>query len=131
MPHVIEPATEIARTSAEPTVTALIPTAENGIAHRRLPRVNGAERAKTGRAHCRSCREIIEAQTWRIALTFFEEYRFAPSGFIHAACAADYFETIEILDRVAHFSPELEQADLDDLVQALRAKRPHDAPNAA
>ena len=61
--------------------------------------------------------------TWRIALTFFEEYRFAPSGFIHAACAADYFETIEILDRVPQFSPGLGRDDLDDLGRALRAKR--------
>ena len=28
--------------------------AERGIAHRRLPRVNGAQRAPTGRARCRS-----------------------------------------------------------------------------
>jgi hypothetical protein len=118
-----EPFLEIARVSAEPDVTKWIPAAENGIAHRRLPRVNGAERAKTGRAHCRSCRELIDAGAWRIALTFFEEYRFAPSGFIHAACASDYFETIEILDRVAHFSRDLERGDLDDLAGALRAKR--------
>jgi len=119
-----EPFLEVARASAEPDVTKWIPTAENGVAHRRLPRVNGAERAKTGRAHCRSCRELIASDTWRIALTFFEEYRFAPSGFIHAACAADYFETIEILDRVARFSPDLDRGDLDDLARALRAKRP-------
>ncbi|HUO68657.1 MAG TPA: hypothetical protein VMV37_14040 [Gammaproteobacteria bacterium] len=117
-----EPFLEIARASEVPAVTALIPTAENGLAHRRLPRVNGAERAKTGRAHCRSCREIIEAETWRIELTFFEEYRFAPSGFIHAACAAEYFETIDILDRVAHFSPDLGPGDLDELASALREK---------
>jgi hypothetical protein len=118
-----EPFLEIARASEQLTVRTLIPTAENGIAHRRLPRVNGAERAKTGRAHCRSCREIIDAGTWRIALTFFEEYRFAPSGFIHAACAADYFETVEILDRVAHFSPNLEPGDLDELANAMQGKR--------
>ena len=120
-----EPFLEVARASAEPAVTALIPIAENGIAHRRLPRVNGAERAKTGRAHCRSCRELIEAGTWRVALTFFEEYRFAPSGFIHAACAPEYFETVEILDRVAQFSPDLAPDDLDDLARALRSKSPH------
>jgi hypothetical protein len=114
---------EIARASGEPSVSALIPSAENGIAHRRLPRVNGAERAPTGRARCRSCREPIESGTWRIALTFFEEFRFAPSGFIHAACAANYFETIEILDRSAHFSPSLDRDDLDDLARALGTTR--------
>jgi hypothetical protein len=118
-----EPFLEVARASAEPSVTALIPTAENGIAHRRLPRISGAERAPTGRARCRSCREQIESGTWRIALTFFEEFRFAPSGFIHARCAADYFETIEILDRVTHFSPELDRDALDELAGALRTNR--------
>ena len=70
---------EVARESTDPAVVALIPTADAGIAHRRLPRVNGAERAPTGRARCRSCRELIDTGTWRISLTFFEEYRFAPS----------------------------------------------------
>jgi len=110
---------EIARASSDPALTSLTPSAEAGIAHRRLPRVAGAERAPTGRARCRSCRELIEAGTWRIALTFFEEFRFSPSGFVHAACVPAYFETAEILDRVAHFSPSLERADLDDLERAV------------
>jgi len=114
---------DIARTASEPAAAPLIPVAEAGIAHRRLPRVNGAERAPTGRARCRSCRELIEAGTWRIALTFFEEFRFSPSGFVHAACCAAYFETTDILDRVAHFSPNLERSDLEDLGRALRAQR--------
>jgi len=114
---------EVARLGGDNNITALIPEAEAGVAHRRLPRVNGAERAPTGRARCRSCRELIEAGAWRIALTFFEEFRFTPSGFVHAACAPAYFETAEILDRVAHFSPSLEPADLEDLARALRSAR--------
>jgi hypothetical protein len=114
---------EIARLASEPAAAALIPTAEAGIAHRRLPRVNGAERAPTGRARCRSCRELIDAGTWRIALTFFEEFRFSPSGFVHAACASAYFETVEILARVAHFSSSLTRAELDDLDRALHTPR--------
>jgi hypothetical protein len=114
---------EVARLSADPAVTSLIPAADAGIAHRRLPRVNGAERAPTGRARCRSCRELIDAGVWRIALTFFEEFRFAPSGFVHAACAPAYFETAAILDRVAHFSPNLDRAELEDLRRALPATR--------
>ncbi len=114
---------EVARESTDPAVVALIPTADAGIAHRRLPRVNGAERAPTGRARCRSCRELIDTGTWRISLTFFEEYRFAPSGFVHAACAPAYFETAEILDRVAHFSPNLSRGELDELARTLRETR--------
>lgn len=110
---------ELARASLDPAVTALIPAAEAGVAHRRLPRVSGAELAPTGRARCRSCRERIEAETWRIALTFFEEFRFAPSGFVHAACVPAYFETGDILDRVAHFSPNLDRTDLDELGRAV------------
>ena len=112
---------EIASQDGVADAVALIPAAQNGVAHRRLPRVNGAERAPTGRARCRSCRELIEQGTWRIALTFFEEYRFSPSGFVHAACAADYFETTDILDRVAHFSSGLAATDLADLRTALHA----------
>jgi hypothetical protein len=93
--------------------------AEFGIAHRRLPRVTGADRAPTGRARCRHCRELIAKETWRIALVFFEEYRFQPSGFIHAACAREYLETTDLIERVHHFNPKLSPADLDDLAAAL------------
>jgi len=58
-----------------------------GIAHPRLPRVDGAGRAPTGRAQCRSCRTSIDKGAWRIALVFYEEGRFEPSGFVHAGCA--------------------------------------------
>ena len=68
-------------------------------------------------------RELIDTGTWRISLTFFEEYRFAPSGFVHAACAPAYFETPEILDRVAHFSPNLSRGELDELARTLRETR--------
>jgi hypothetical protein len=93
--------------------------AEFGIAHRRLPRVTGADRAPTGRARCRHCRELIGKDTWRIALVYFEEYRFQPSGFIHAACAREYLNTTDVVERVRHFSPKLSAADLDDLAAAL------------
>lgn len=103
-----------------PDADALRAAAELGIEHRRLPRVNGASRAPTGRAKCRHCREAIEKGTWRIALVFFEEYRFQPSGFIHAACAGGYLGTTDIMSRARHFSPGLEPAELDALKAALR-----------
>jgi hypothetical protein len=93
--------------------------AEFGIAHRRVPRINGADRAPTGRARCRHCKELIGKGTWRIALVFFEEYRFQPSGYIHAACAQPYLETIDILDRVRRFNPELGAVELRELARAL------------
>jgi hypothetical protein len=100
---------------------ALEAAAEHGIAHRRVPRINGADLAPTARARCRSCREPIDKSTWRIVLVFFEEYRFQPSGFVHAACARDYFETTDILDRVRWFSPKLTADELEALRAALEA----------
>jgi hypothetical protein len=94
--------------------------AKHGIAHRRLPRVNGAERSPSGRAQCRSCRGRIEKGAWRIALVFYEDGRFEPSGFIHVPCAQDYFETIEVLPRLRRFSPDLSDEDLGELVRELK-----------
>ena len=99
----------------------LAAAAQLGVAHRRVPRINGAELAPTARARCRRCRELIDKDTWRIALVFFEEYRFNPGGFIHASCAQPYFETTAVLDRLAHFSPGLEPAALPDLERAMAA----------
>lgn len=98
----------------------LAAAARLGITHRRLPRVDGAERAPTGRARCRSCREPIDKAAWRIRLVFFEEYRFQPSGFVHAACAGEYFGTIDIIERVKHFSPELGDEEIEALKDALK-----------
>jgi len=102
-----------------PDAGSLRAAAEFGVEHRRLPRLNGASRAPTGRARCRQCRELIEKDTWRIGLVFFEEYRFQPSGFIHAGCAGDYLGTTDIMRRLRHFSPELEPAELDALKESL------------
>jgi hypothetical protein len=104
---------------AQPAAAALKATAERGLAHRRLPRLDGAERAATGRARCRSCREPIEKGSWRLTLVFFEEYRFEPAGFIHAACAEEYLGTIDVLDRIQRLSPELDAEALRDLSRAL------------
>jgi len=108
----------------------LRPLAESGIAHRRLPRVDGAERSPTGRARCRHCREMIGQDTWRIGLVFYEEGQFNPAGYLHAACANAYFETAaadaqEIVDRIAHFAPTLTDKELGELEEAVRAGEPN------
>lgn len=74
--------------------------AERGVAHRRLPRINGIERATSGRAQCRHCREAIARDTWRIPLVFWEDGRFEPGGFVHLRCAATYFETNDVANDV-------------------------------
>jgi hypothetical protein len=95
--------------------------AERGLAHRRLPRIDGAERAPSGRAQCRSCKEPIPKGAWRIRLVFFEEGRFEPGGFVHARCAPAYFETADLLGRVRRFAPALTEDDLATLRAELAA----------
>ena len=114
-----------AQTEAGPEaqLPALTAAARFGIEHRRVPRLHGAERATSGRAHCRSCRELIGKGEWRLSLVFFEDYRFNPGGYVHAPCARDYFETGELLDRIRHFSPELDDRDLGEIAAAIAAGR--------
>lgn len=100
---------------------ALKPAAEFGVAHRRVPRLDKADRAPTGRARCRHCRETIARDGWRIGLVFFEEYRFQPSGFIHAGCSEDYFGTTDLLGRIVHFNPMLTPEELESIGAALKA----------
>ena len=93
--------------------------ARHGLEHRRLPRVDSASKAPTGRARCRHCRELIDKDSWRLGLVFFEEFRFSPSGYIHAGCASEYLGTVEVLDRIRHFSPELDDEALREVSEAL------------
>jgi ribosomal protein L37AE/L43A len=93
--------------------------AELGVAHHRVPRVNTAERASTGRAVCRACKQGIAKDAWRISLLYYEDGRFQPSGFVHVACARTYFETGAIMPRLKHFSPELTDADFGEIEAAL------------
>ena len=90
-----------------------------GVAHRRLPRATAAARAPSGRAVCRHCKAMIEKDAWRIALMYYEDGRFAGSGFIHIGCAREYLETTDILGRVRHFSPELTDADVGEIRSQL------------
>lgn len=99
----------------------LVDAARFGIAHRRVPRLHGAERASSGRAHCRSCRELIGKGEWRLPLVFFEDYRFNPGGYIHARCARAYFETADLLDRIRHFAPALDDAEVAEIEAAIAA----------
>jgi hypothetical protein len=89
--------------------------AQRSLAHRRLPRIDGAERAPSGKAKCRHCREPIENGNWRIRLVFYEEGMFTAGGFIHLACSRDYFETDGVLDQVLQFSSGLSAEEREEL----------------
>ncbi len=92
--------------------------AHGSLAQRRLPRIDGAERASTGQAKCRSCRQPIARGGWRIRLVFYDEGRFAPGGFVHLDCRKAYFETDDLLDQVLHFSPDLSDGEREELRRA-------------
>jgi hypothetical protein len=109
-----------------------------GLAHRRLSRADGAERASSGRARCRHCRETIDKDAWRIRLKFYEDGMFNPSGNIHLTCADMYFElagepsvasavglpteNAGLAERLAHFS-ELSETDATEIRQLLGNSR--------
>jgi hypothetical protein len=100
-----------------PSADRLAEIARVGIAHRRLPRIDGAERSPNARARCRSCREPIPKGEWRISLVFFEAGRFSPSGYVHAGCSREYFGTAEVAARVRNFA-ELSDAELEEIARA-------------
>src|SRR5258705_1374798 len=102
-----------------PAREALKRAASSSAAHRRLPRIDGAERAPSGQAKCRSCHESIARGTWRIRLVFYEEGRFSPAGFVHLACRKAYFESGDILEPLLHFSPDLNDEERGELTRAF------------
>src|SRR5947209_7758585 len=68
-----EPLLEILAQAREsvPEPEALERAARGASAHRRLPRIDGAERASSSQAKCRHCHEPIARGTWRIRLVFY------------------------------------------------------------
>jgi hypothetical protein len=104
---------------AIPNRSQLEANAQTSLAHRRLPRIDGAERAPSGQAKCRNCKEPIAKATWRIRLVFYEEGMFTAGGSIHMGCATTYFETNEILDRILQFSTNLSDEERNELRQGL------------
>jgi len=102
-------------------VEVLRAEAKRSLEHRRLPRIDGAERASSGRASCRQCREKIQKDGWRIRLVYFEDDRFTPSGFLHAGCADAYFETGDVIARVTPFSKDLGEDDVGELESDISA----------
>ena len=92
--------------------------ARASLAQRRLPRIDGAERAPSAQAKCRHCRQPIERGAWRIRLVFYDEGQFSPGGFVHFDCRQDYFETGDILEPLLHFSDALTDAEREALRRA-------------
>ncbi|OQX67994.1 MAG: hypothetical protein B6A08_12485 [Sorangiineae bacterium NIC37A_2] len=90
-----------------------------GVEHPRWTRPAHVERATTGRAKCRHCREAIAAGSLRIALEFVEDGMINPSGFLHPTCALAYLGSTEhILERMIR-SSELNDEEVAELQGAL------------
>ena len=92
--------------------------ARGSVAHQRLPRIDGGERAPSGQARCRHCREPIEKGAWRIRLVHFDEGQFSSGGYVHLGCRSAYFETADIVEPLLHFSVRLSDAEREELRRA-------------
>ena len=93
--------------------------AKGGLAQPRLCRIVRAERASSGRAKCRHCRELIALDAWRLSLHLFEEGRFNPIGTIHASCGVGYFGVEPESARLRLPGNELTEAQLAQLTQQM------------
>jgi hypothetical protein len=112
---------------AAPSESALLEVlARGGLAQPRLSRILRAERASSGRARCRHCRELIAQGAWRLALQMFEEGRFNSMGTVHASCAVHYFGVEPTLERLTLPSNQLSADELAEVVATIRdgATRP-------
>jgi hypothetical protein len=89
------------------------------VTHPRIPRIDGAEKSRSGQAKCRNCHEPILRESWRIRIVFYDEGRFAPGGYVHLGCRTAYFETNEVLEPVLHFSPTLSETERAELIRAF------------
>src|SRR5262245_24357951 len=91
-----EPFLECLGSLAEPLESAeqLSGEAKRGVELKRLPRINGAERATSGRAECRSCRKPIAKGAWRISLVFYEDEAFFPAASIRVPVPRASFEPV-------------------------------------
>jgi ribosomal protein L37AE/L43A len=116
-------ATLLRQGAAEPVLPdaeALLAEADQGVTYPKLARLAGAEKASSGRARCRQCREPIAGGAWRFKLSNFEQSGFfEPLGFVHTGCALPYFEIPELSllrERVRHTSPDLDPAALEEIL---------------
>src|SRR6478735_3159228 len=112
--------------AAPAEASELMALVREGIAQPRLSRIFRAERASSGRARCRHCRELIQQGAWRLALHAFEEGRFNSIGTIHARCAVHYLGVEPSLERLMLPSNQLSSEELAEVVASMRegATRP-------
>jgi len=97
----------------------LLRRSATGLEHPRWTRVVRVERASSGRARCRHCKELIEKGGLGLTLEIIEDGMANPAGFVHPSCMLGYGGTIEgLVERVARATP-LENAERAELEQGL------------
>lgn len=104
---------------------ALLAEAELAIEHPRLCRIARVERAPSGRAHCRHCKELIQNGSLRIALEIFDEGRWNPMGTLHVTCSQAYFSVIPSERRLERPARALDEAARAELSSLLASPPPH------
>lgn len=100
--------------------------AQLAVQHHRLERLGALERAKSARANCRQCRELIEKSAWRVALQPIEDGRLGAWGFVHLGCVGAYAgikPSLERLTRYSELSPE-DGAEIGATLAALPVPDP-------
>ncbi len=89
--------------------------------HRRLRRLVRAERASSGRARCRHCRETIDKGSYRFALEIVDDGMANAAGFVHVTCAPDYVGTTNYMMELVAPRSELHQDELEEVRRQLEA----------
>jgi len=97
--------------------------ARASLAHRRLPRIDGAERSPGAQAKCRSCREPSRAGAGASGSSSTKRGASLREGSCTSTAARPYFETDDVLDRVLHFSRDLSADEREELRRACATVR--------
>ena len=97
----------------------LIAVARQGIERPKLSSIGRAERAPSGRARCRQCRELIEKEDYRLVVERIEDGMLSPGGFIHARCAVARAGPDGLVERVRRRTKGLTEEELESVVELI------------
>lgn len=109
---------------------SLIEIAKAGVDNPKLERVGKAERAPSGRARCRHCRQLVDKGALRVKVEVFEEGMMNPLGFVHARCSSYRFGQAGLVARLRRWSPELSDDDFAEFEKELLEGAENDPKSA-
>lgn len=97
----------------------LLAIARQGIDRPKLSSIGRAERAPSGRARCRQCRELIEKEDYRLVIERIEDGMLSPGGFIHARCGVARAGLEGLIERVRRRTKKLDEAEMESVVALI------------